>query len=185
MNTRGFFRLLFAALLFAAAAFLAAGRTLALDVPPQPAASGAAAASAPLGAASGQTGTDPIGDISGGQAALIVLLCGVAGAFVRLRQLRWWHAWLAGALVGAAVGACIVFFSSGAKGDIILGSALLGWLLAWACFGLLNLLWDFVDALRTPVRTDSGWSDSDLSSSSSSYSGGGGRFGGGGASGSW
>ena len=34
MNTRHFFRLLFAALLFAAAAFLTAGRALALDVPP-------------------------------------------------------------------------------------------------------------------------------------------------------
>ncbi|MBQ9578630.1 MAG: TPM domain-containing protein [Ottowia sp.] len=163
--------------------------------PPQPgaapAAPGAAAASAPLGAASTQAGADASEGVSGGQAALIVLLCGVAGAFMRLRQLRWWHAWIAGALVGAAVGACIVFFSSGVKGDIILGGALLGWMLAWACFGLLNLLWDFVEAFRTPVSSnsderDSGPSYSSRSSSSgSSYSGGGGRFGGGGASGSW
>ena len=142
-----------------------------------------------------QAGADASEGVSNGQAALILLLGSAAGAFMRLRRLRWWHAWLAGVLVGAALGAYVAF-SPGGKVDNIWGGALVGWMLAWACFGVLHWLcslWEIIKnpELRKRLSSDSGWRDSDPSyssrsyGSSSSYSGGGGRFGGGGASGSW
>ncbi|MBR6976110.1 MAG: hypothetical protein IKH84_04340, partial [Ottowia sp.] len=147
------------------------------------------------GVASTQAGADASEGVSNGQAALILLLGSAAGAFMRLRRLRWWHAWLAGVLVGAALGAYVAF-SPGGKVDNIWGGALVGWMLAWACFGVLHWLCSLWEILKNPdlrkrISSDSDWRDSGSSyssrsyGSSSSYSGGGGRFGGGGASGSW